>query len=68
MSDTADGSPAWKCDPGRYLLSRPETHRVPAPHSRYLEMPDGIRLAADIYVPEGDRPKGGFPALLHLTP
>ncbi|GAB4235905.1 MAG: CocE/NonD family hydrolase [Methyloligellaceae bacterium] len=68
MSDSADGSPAWTCDPRRYLLSRPETHRVPAPHSRYLEMPDGIRLAADIYVPEGDRPKGGFPALLHLTP
>ena len=54
--------------PGQYLGKRPATHSVPAPFSLYLEMPDGVKLAADIYVPDGDRPDDGFPALLHLTP
>jgi putative CocE/NonD family hydrolase len=31
-------------------------------------MPDGVRLAVDVYVPEGEKPEDGFPALLHLTP
>ena len=31
-------------------------------------MPDGIRIAVDVYVPEGPRPRDGFPTILHLTP
>lgn len=68
MSDDPQTSGAWEIDPARYLASRSATHKVPQPQSLYLEMPDGVRLAADVYVPQGERPEGGFPALLHLTP
>ncbi|MGI9421619.1 MAG: CocE/NonD family hydrolase, partial [Hyphomicrobiaceae bacterium] len=45
------------------------THQVPAkPQSRYLTMPDGVRIAIDIYVPNGPQPHDGFPTILHLTP
>ena len=68
MGDSPQGSPAWSLDPASYLEARVPTHAVPPPRSLYLEMADGVRLAADIYIPEGDRPDGGFPAILHLTP
>ncbi len=69
MSDAATGSPAWRIDPATYLASRPVTHHVPAnPQSRYLTMPDGVRIAIDVYIPDGPRPVGGYPTILHLTP
>lgn len=68
MSDDPAGSGAWKIDPASYLASRPAAFTIPSPQSLYLEMPDGVKLAADIYVPEGEAPEEGFPALLHLTP
>ncbi|MGI9423710.1 MAG: CocE/NonD family hydrolase, partial [Hyphomicrobiaceae bacterium] len=65
MSDAAIGSPAWRLDPTTYLTSRPVTHQVPAkPQSRYLTMPDGVRIAIDIYVPNGPQPHDGFPTIL----
>lgn len=69
MSDTPKNSPAWRIDPETYLANREVTHKVPTcPASRYLTMPDGIRIAIDVYVPEGKRPDDGFPTILHLTP
>ena len=69
MSDVPTGSPAWQTDPATYLASRPVTHQVPGkPHSRYLTMPDDVRIAIDVYLPEGARPQDGFPTILHLTP
>jgi len=68
VSDNPKNSPAWKLDPATYFASREMTHGVPDPRSLYLEMPDGVKLAVDVYVPEGERPEGGFPAILHLTP
>lgn len=68
MSDDPRNSGAWVTDPAQYLASRPVTHAVPRPRSQYLEMPDGVRLAIDVYVPEGEPAKDGFPALLHFTP
>lgn len=68
MSDDPKDSGAWKIDPAQYLNTREATHGIPAPVSLYLTMPDGVKLAADIYVPEGPQPEQGFPALLHLTP
>jgi hypothetical protein len=69
MSDSPAGSSAWTIDPAAYLESRSTTHAIPArPASRHLTMPDGCRIAVDIYVPEGPRPEGGFPTVLHLTP
>lgn len=68
MSDSPENSGAWIIDPAQYLDARPPTYQVPRPVSLYLDMPDGVKLAADIYIPEGPKPDGGFPALLHLTP
>ena len=68
LSDSPENSGAWITDPAHYLETRPPTHKVPRPVSLYLDMPDGVKLAADVYVPEGPAPDGGFPALLHLTP
>ena len=68
MTDNPKGSPAWTLDPATYFDTREPTHTVPAPKSRYLEMPDGVRLAIDVYIPEGEMPEGGFPTILHLTP
>ena len=69
MTDDPRGSAAWRLDPATYLESRPPTHGVPArPASRYLEMADGVRLAVDVYVPQGARPAAGFPAVLIFTP
>lgn len=69
MSDSAAGSDAWVTDPHRYLESRKPTHSVPArPRSFYLTMRDGVRLAVDLHLPEGERPAEGFPAVLIFTP
>jgi putative CocE/NonD family hydrolase len=69
MSDNPTGSTAWRIDPATYLAGRAKTHGIPAkPASRYLEMPDGCRIAIDVYVPEGPMPEDGFPTVLHLTP
>jgi putative CocE/NonD family hydrolase len=34
----------------------------------WIPMPDGVRLAADLYVPEGVEPAGQFPVLLEYLP
>ena len=69
MTDDPRGAAAWRVDPASYLQSRPPTHAVPArPASRYLEMADGVRLAADIYVPAGAAEGDRFPVLLSYLP
>lgn len=70
MSDSDSGSPSWVKTPSRYLHDRPADYTVPhVPVSQYLEMQDGCRLAADIYIPAGlEPPIAGFPAILILTP
>jgi len=69
MSDNPLSSPAWSVDPVSYLQQRPAAHKIPAaPRSRYLAMPDGVRLALDVYLPEGARPAAGFSTILIFTP
>lgn len=69
VTDSPVDSAAWGVDPATYLARRGPTHTVPAqPRSLYLEMRDGVRLAADIHVPVGPRPARGFPAVLIFTP
>jgi len=68
VSDDPRNSGAWILDPAQYLASRPATHAIPKPISLYLEMADGVKLAIDVFIPEGERPEEGFPAILHLTP
>jgi putative CocE/NonD family hydrolase len=69
MSDCSKGATAWQIDPQTYLESRLPTHRLPhMPASQYLKMDDGIRLALDVYLPDGDRPAAGFSTILIFTP
>ena len=61
MSD-ADTS-GWVVPPSRYIARREAGMAVPAPRSIYLPMPDGVRLAVDVYAHPGRRP-----TLLIATP
>lgn len=51
--------------PSAYLATRPATGIVAPPTSLYIAMPDGCRLAVDVYRPEAT---GAVPAILVLTP
>lgn len=69
MSDTDEGSAAWKVPPGEYLAKRPADHALPKlPFSRYVTMRDGVRLAVDVYLPQGAPPGSAFPTILVATP
>ena len=56
-------SAGWVVPPSRYLAGRRAEMAVPAPLSLYLPMPDGVRLAVDVYAHPGRRP-----TLLIATP
>ncbi len=66
MGDDPSGSPAWGVDPCAYLARRPPEAGRAAPVSAYLTMRDGVRLAADLHLPE--RRAGPVPCVLVLTP
>jgi putative CocE/NonD family hydrolase len=58
---------AWHRSPQDYVAGRPRPFRVPAaPRSRYVTMPDGCRLAVDVYLPEAA--PGPVPAIAIFTP
>jgi len=67
MADRDDLGGAWKIPPSRYLAGRPAEFAIGAPHSVYVTMPDGCRLAVDIILPNGDATKR-WPTVLILTP
>jgi uncharacterized protein len=65
MSDTDRDSTAWRRTPSAYLSTRPARGPVGRPRSLYVGMPDGCRLAVDVYLPpEPSR----VPAVLIFTP
>ena len=65
MSDTDRDSAAWRWTPSAYLSTRPAQGPVGRPRSLYIAIPDGCRLAADVYLPpEPSR----VPAVLIFTP
>jgi putative CocE/NonD family hydrolase len=68
MPDSDDSGGAWRVPPSQYWASRAAPFAVPArPQlSRYLAMPDGVRLAVDVWQPEGA--VGPLPAILIHTP
>ncbi|MGV3571307.1 MAG: CocE/NonD family hydrolase [Ramlibacter sp.] len=67
MSDRDDLGGAWRVSPTEYLQRRPATHAIGAPASRYVAMPDGVRLALDVYLPDGAT-GGRFPTVVVFTP
>jgi putative CocE/NonD family hydrolase len=63
---------AWRISPFEYVERRAKPFGVSRkPASRYVAMPDGCRLAVDVYLPQapagGDAP-GPFPAITIFTP
>ena len=69
MSDRDDLANAWKVPPSRYMASRPAEYALPAqPFSRYVTMRDGVRLAVDVYLPQGLPEGARFPAIIVATP
>ncbi len=70
MSDSDVQSNAWLVAPSDYERSRPVSYGMQRrPESLYITMRDGCRLAADIYLPQGDGvPAKGVPTILILTP
>lgn len=69
MSDLDDDSTAWRTPPGAYLASRPAGFRVPdKPLSVYVTMRDGVRIAVDVYLPQGSGAPPTFPTLVVATP
>lgn len=67
MPDRDDLGSAWKVPPSRYLTGRPAEHRLGKPSSTYVTMPDGCRLAVDVFLPDGDASRR-WPVILILTP
>ncbi|HEX2547786.1 MAG TPA: CocE/NonD family hydrolase [Ramlibacter sp.] len=66
MSDRDQPGPAWRIPPSEYLKKRPATHAIGAPSSCYVAMRDGVRLAVDMYLPEGAPQR--VPTIVVLTP
>ena len=59
---------AAACDQQRWnVTERPAEHEVVTRNALLIEMSDGVRLAADLYLPSGDNP-GGWPTIVTTTP
>jgi len=66
VSDSDRDSAAWRRTPSAYLAARPARGPAGQPRSLYVSVPDGCRLAVDVYLPP-DSPDP-VPAILILTP
>jgi uncharacterized protein len=67
MADSDDRGGAWVVPPSRYLAGRPAEFAVAKPTSLYVTMADGVQLAVDVYLPNGDT-RQRRPTVLILTP
>lgn len=67
MPDRDNLGSAWKVAPSQYLAARPAEHRAGTPHSVYVTVTDGCRLAVDVILPDGDGSRR-WPTVLILTP
>lgn len=69
MPDDDLHSPAWRTPPGAYLAGRGAPFTLPdAPLSVYVTMRDGVRIAVDVYLPQGPAAPGRVPTLVIATP
>ncbi len=68
MSDRDDLGQAWRVAPSRYLEQRPASFSVSAPGSCHVTMRDGVRLAVDVYLPEGTGRPERLPTIAVFTP
>lgn len=73
MSDHEANGKAWIVAPGAYLQQKNAQRlyeKPSSPTSQYLTMPDGCKLAIDVYLPQPvtQAPSGQFPCILIFTP
>lgn len=69
MSDLDRSCPAWRVPPGAYLAERPAPFALPSrPRSVYVTMRDGVRIAVDVYLPQGEAAPPRFPTIVVATP
>ena len=67
MADTDSNGAAWRMSPTAWWAGRAAPYATSAsPSSRYIAMPDGVRLALDIWLPEGAQ--GPLATVLLHTP
>lgn len=69
MSDRDHDSAAWRVPPGTYLAGRPAPYTLPdRPFSVYVGMRDGVRIAVDVYLPQGEGAPQRVPTIVIATP
>lgn len=69
MSDRDIDTPAWRTPPSAYLAARPAPFALPQrPLSVYVTMRDGVRIAVDVYLPQGADAPTAFPTIVIATP
>jgi uncharacterized protein len=68
MGDNDLRGNGWIVPPSRYIRGRVAKHQVPKPSSLYLKMRDGCRIAADVYLPDGNTGDNRWPTILIQTP
>src|SRR5262245_52095108 len=63
------GSSSWGAEPAKAAPAAPSPPRYGIEmREAWIPMPDGVRLAADLYVPAGGRASERFPVLLEYLP
>ena len=68
MSDRDHLGHAWRVTPSRYLEQRPASFSVGTPSACHVTMRDGVRLAVDVYLPEGAGRPARLPTVAVFTP
>jgi uncharacterized protein len=68
MADNDLRGNSWIVPPSRYIQGRPAAYLIQRPRSIYLKMRDGCKIAADIYLPDGDDKGTHWPTILIQTP
>ncbi len=58
---------AWGCSEEPIVEPSPPAYGI-GMREVWIPMPDGVRLAADLFVPEGGKPNERFPVLLEYLP
>ncbi len=70
---TIPGFTEGECPDAPWILTSPEKKGPPAEYkdfscsSRYLTMSDGVKIAIDLYLPEGHAGRPAWPTLLRMT-
>ena len=71
MKTKSEFARPWHVLPAEYLESRQKNYEISPPISQYIEMPDGCKIAVDVYLPKNTSNDGSeerFPTIAIFTP